>query len=111
LIRHQNFNITSKPKENKRAAEIDRRANFRAPSEKFHFTKHLVGFWRDLEDNQHWKYEELSPVQLLGKLIDHEMAPGNTVENGEALRTNIVSSLTAYLHPTSTVPFAGTNYV
>jgi choline dehydrogenase len=48
---------------------------------------------------------------LLGKLIDHEMAPGNTVENGEALRTNIVSSLTAYLHPTSTVPFAGTNYV
>jgi hypothetical protein len=50
---------------NKRVPEIDRRANFRAPSEKPDLTKHLVGFWRDLEDNQHWKYEELSPVQLL----------------------------------------------
>jgi choline dehydrogenase len=37
-------------------------------------------------------------------LIDHEMAPGNTVDDGEALRTNIVSSVAAYLHPTSTVP-------
>ena len=32
------------------------------------------------------------------------MAPGNTVDDGEALRTNIVSSVGAYLHPTSTVP-------
>src|SRR5258705_12700415 len=38
------------------------------------------------------------------KLIDHEMAPGNTVDDGEALRANIVSSVAAYLHPTSTVP-------
>ena len=53
---------------NKRAPDIDRRANVRASSEKFHFTKHLVGFWRDLEDNQHWKYDELSPAQLLAKL-------------------------------------------
>jgi hypothetical protein len=37
---------------NKRALEIDRRANVRAPSEKLNFTKHLVGFWRDLEDYQ-----------------------------------------------------------
>jgi hypothetical protein len=96
---------------NKRALEIDRRANFRASSEKLNFTKHLVGFWRDVEDNQRWKYDQLSPVQLLENLIDHEMAPGNTVDNGEALRTNIVSSVPAYLHPTSTVPFAGTNYV
>ena len=50
---------------NKRALEIDRRANFRAASEKLIFTKHLVGFWRDLEDNQRWKYDELSPVQLV----------------------------------------------
>src|ERR1700726_1288954 len=50
---------------NKRALEIDRRANFRAASEKLNFTKHLVGFWRDLEDNQRWKYDELSPVQLV----------------------------------------------
>jgi hypothetical protein len=57
---------------NKRALEIDRRANSRASSEKLNLTKHLVGFWRDLErdleDNLHWKYDELSPGQLLEKL-------------------------------------------
>ena len=53
---------------NKRALEIDRRANFRAASEKFKFTKHLARVCRDLEDNQRWKYDELSPVQLLEKL-------------------------------------------
>ena len=37
-------------------------------------------------------------------LIDHEIAPGNTVDDGEVLRANIVSSVAAYLHPTSTVP-------
>jgi choline dehydrogenase len=37
-------------------------------------------------------------------LIDHEMTPGPTVDDGEALRTNIVSTVGAYLHPTSTVP-------
>src|SRR5258707_1406076 len=52
----------------KNKREIDRRANARAPIEKLNFTKHLVGFWPDLEDNQHWKYDELSPVQLLEKL-------------------------------------------
>jgi choline dehydrogenase len=37
-------------------------------------------------------------------LIDHEMAPGNTVDDGAALRANIVANVAAYLHPTSTVP-------
>jgi choline dehydrogenase len=37
-------------------------------------------------------------------LIDHEMAPGNAVGDGEALRANIVANVGAYLHPTSTVP-------
>ncbi|SIO47711.1 choline dehydrogenase [Burkholderia sp. GAS332] len=37
-------------------------------------------------------------------VIDHEMAPGNTVDDGKALRANIVSNVAAYLHPTSTVP-------
>ena len=38
------------------------------------------------------------------ELIDFEMAPGNTVDDGDALCTNIVASVAAYLHPTSTVP-------
>ncbi len=37
-------------------------------------------------------------------LIDHEMAPGNAMHDGEALRANIVANVAAYLHPTSTVP-------
>jgi choline dehydrogenase len=37
-------------------------------------------------------------------LIDHEIAPGKFVEDGEALRANIVANVAAYLHPTSTVP-------
>jgi choline dehydrogenase len=37
-------------------------------------------------------------------LIDHEMAPGNAVDDGEALRANIVSTIVAYLHPTSIAP-------
>jgi len=37
-------------------------------------------------------------------LIDHEIAPGHTVDDGVALRANIVSNVAAYLHPTSTVP-------
>jgi hypothetical protein len=61
---------------NKRALEIDRRANLRASSEKFNLTKHLVGFWRDLEDNQHWKHDELFPVQLLEKLKLDECPAG-----------------------------------
>jgi choline dehydrogenase len=32
------------------------------------------------------------------------MAPGNAVDDGEALRANIVANAAAYLHPTSTVP-------
>src|SRR5260221_5407112 len=60
---------------NKRALEIDRRANIRASSEKSNFSRHLVGFWRDLEDNQRWKYDELSPLQLLEKLKPDEGPP------------------------------------
>ena len=53
---------------NKRALETDRRANFRASSARLNFTKYVVGFCRDLEANQRWKYDQLSPVQLLEKL-------------------------------------------
>jgi hypothetical protein len=39
-----------------------------ASSEKFSFAKPLTEFWQDLQDDQHWKYEASSPVQLLEKL-------------------------------------------
>jgi hypothetical protein len=38
------------------------------PSEKSRFTKHLSEFWHDLQDEQHWKYESSSPVQILEQL-------------------------------------------
>jgi choline dehydrogenase len=37
-------------------------------------------------------------------LIDHEIAPGSAVDDGQVLRENIVATVDAYEHPTSTVP-------
>src|SRR5260221_9500210 len=37
----------------------------RRPPEKSRFSKHLAEFWHDLQDEQHWKYESSSPVQIL----------------------------------------------
>jgi hypothetical protein len=37
-------------------------------SEKSRFTKRLAELWRDLQDDQYWKYEVSSPVQILEKL-------------------------------------------
>src|SRR5258708_34764411 len=54
--------------EMKTKQETDRRANVRASSEKSTFSQQLARFWRDLEDNQRWQYNELSPLQLLEKL-------------------------------------------
>lgn len=36
-------------------------------------------------------------------LVDHEMAPGPLVDDGDALRKNILANVAAYQHPTSTV--------
>ncbi|HET9374607.1 MAG TPA: hypothetical protein VFO40_06515 [Chthoniobacterales bacterium] len=36
--------------------------------EKSRFSKCLVELWRDLHDDQHWKYEASSPVQILENL-------------------------------------------
>ena len=52
---------------NKRAPEINRPVNVRAPSERLPFSEQLVRFCGDLEDNHRWKYDELSPAQLLVK--------------------------------------------
>jgi hypothetical protein len=53
---------------NKRALEVNKRVNFHASSAKSNLTKCLVEAWRNLEAEQRWKYDELSPVQLLKKL-------------------------------------------
>src|SRR3984893_8928423 len=47
---------------------------------------------------------KISRTAPFSDLIDHEMAPGNTVDDGEALRANVVAHVAAYLHGTSTVP-------
>jgi hypothetical protein len=39
--------------------------------EKVSLTKPIRDLWRDLQDKPHWKYGELSPVQLLEKMNLH----------------------------------------
>jgi hypothetical protein len=68
---------------NKRALKIDQGAHVRAPSEKPNLNTRLVNFWRDLEDNQRWKYAELSPVQLL-KLFKPDECPADKDELARA---------------------------
>jgi hypothetical protein len=64
--------------------EIGRRPKIRGPSGKVNFTKRLVGVLRDIEDNQSWKYDELSPVQLLEKLkLDKRLADRDELERAE----------------------------
>ena len=53
---------------NKRVLKIDRPANFCASSEKLSFARKLVRFCRDFKDNQRWKYDGWSSVQLWKKL-------------------------------------------
>jgi hypothetical protein len=40
-----------------------------------HFGERLGDFWRDLQDDQYWRYEELPPVELLEKLELHCRRP------------------------------------
>jgi hypothetical protein len=54
--------------DNRLTPEIRGRPGIRAWSAKFNFSKQLTEVRRDLEDNPRWKYDELSPVQLLEKL-------------------------------------------
>jgi hypothetical protein len=60
------------------------RPNIRASSKKVNLTKHLVGVFRDIEDNQSWKYDELPPVQLLERLkLNKCLADRDEVERAE----------------------------
>jgi hypothetical protein len=41
----------------------------------------LVRFWRDLHDDQTWKYEELCPIELLEKVeIDYRTVPKHELD-------------------------------
>ena len=46
--------------------------------------KHLMGVLRDLEENQSWKYDELSPVQMLERLkLDKRLVDREELERTE----------------------------
>jgi|ERR1700734_1646933 hypothetical protein len=53
-------------------------------SRKHHCDKFLAEVWKDLQKSQHWKYEELSPIELLRRLDCHRCPP----DNGELTRAN-----------------------
>jgi len=52
--------------------------------EKFSFGKRLRRVWQDLQGDPHWKYEQLSPVQLLEKPELHRYP----THNDELARAN-----------------------
>ena len=52
--------------------------------EKVTFAKRLRDLWQDFQDNHHWKYERLSPVQLLEKSNLHR----NSTDIDELARAN-----------------------
>jgi hypothetical protein len=44
-------------------------------------SEHLVRFWRDLHDDQIWKYEELCPIELLEEAeVDHRTLPKDELD-------------------------------
>jgi hypothetical protein len=48
---------------------------------KIKFSGHLIRFWRDLHDDQTWKYEELCPIELLEKVeIDYRTVPKDELD-------------------------------
>ena len=53
---------------NERTLETHGGRNVHGSPEKFNLIKPLIRVWRDLEDKQRWKYDNLSPVRLLEKL-------------------------------------------
>ena len=44
-------------------------------------SEHLVRFWKDLHDDQAWRYEELCPIELLQKVeIDYQAVPKDELD-------------------------------
>jgi len=54
-----------------RSSKNNRCVSSHSLPERVTFAKHLCDLWRDFEDNHHWKYEQLSPVELLEKAKLH----------------------------------------
>ena len=54
-----------------RSSKNNRCVSSHSLPERVTFAKHLRDLWRDFEDNHHWKYEQLSPVELLEKAKLH----------------------------------------
>ena len=54
-----------------------RRVSGQSPSEKLCFGKRLAEVWQDLQLDQNWKYEKLSPPQLLEGLKLFGYSSGN----------------------------------
>jgi hypothetical protein len=69
-------------------------ASNRFLSEKYRFVKFLGDVWKDLQDNQHWKYELLSPVRLLERSKLHRYPS----DNDELARANWFWSRRPRLH-------------
>jgi hypothetical protein len=53
-------------------------------SRKRHFDKVLGEAWKDLQDRHYWKYEQLSPIDLLQRSKSHGYPP----DDGELRRAN-----------------------
>ena len=65
--------------------------------EKVTFTKSIRDLWRDLQDKSYWKYEKLSPVQLLEKSKLHR----NSTDIDELARAEWFWSRRPLLLPTA----------
>jgi hypothetical protein len=59
-------------------------AHKRSLSEKHPFGRFLSDAWKDLQNGQHWKYEQLSPIKLLQRSKHLRYSP----DNDELTRAN-----------------------
>ena len=61
--------------------ELESRGSNTYSVPKIKCSEHLVRFWRDLNEDQTWRYEELSPIELLEKAeIDYRAVPKDELD-------------------------------